>query len=293
LTDPSTTIIQLDGVTFALREPHDFAWLQPIGEVFEVFDQQDSGNISFGVRSRDGKSKRFIKYAGAKTLNFNGQPDEAVSNLRQAVQVYEELAHPNLIALLDHFPVAGGYAAIYEWFAGETLHPHWSYPPPAKYNDPRSPFHHYKKLPIPDRLTSLDAIFTFHLHVAERGYVAVDFYDGSILYDFATNTTRICDIDLYQRRPFINTMGRLWGSSRFMSPEEFELGAPIDEVTNVFNMGAMTFCLLGGERDRSLAKWEAGEQLYEVAAKATAPDRSSRYSSLTEFYEAWARALKA
>ena len=32
-------------------------------------------------------------------------------------------------------------------------------------------------------------------------------------------------------------MGRLWGSSRFMSPEEFELNAIIDSRTNVFNMG--------------------------------------------------------
>jgi serine/threonine-protein kinase len=59
-----------------------------------------------------------------------------------------------------------------------------------------------------------------------------------------------------------------------MSPEEFELGAPIDEVTNVFNMGATAFCLLGGERDRSLAKWE-----------------DLRYSSLAEFYDAWVAAV--
>ena len=43
-------------------------------------------------------------------------------------------------------------------------------------------------------------------------------------------------------------MGRLWGSSCFMSPEEFELNAIIDERTNVFNMGAMAFSLLGGEK---------------------------------------------
>lgn len=42
-------------------------------------------------------------------------------------------------------------------------------------------------------------------------------------------------------------MGRLWGSSRFMSPEEIELGAKIDERTNVFNIGAIAFGLLGGE----------------------------------------------
>jgi hypothetical protein len=57
LTDRLTTTIQLDGVTFALREPHDLAWLEDIGDVFEVFDQQDSGNLSFGgvttARARD------------------------------------------------------------------------------------------------------------------------------------------------------------------------------------------------------------------------------------------------
>ena len=42
---------------------------------------------------------------------------------------------------------------------------------------------------------------------------------------------------IYILKPFVNKMGRLWGSSRFMSPEEFELNAMIDSRTNVFNMG--------------------------------------------------------
>lgn len=57
-------------------------------------------------------------------------------------------------------------------------------------------------------------------------------------------------------------MGRFWGSSRFMSPEEFKLGVVIDEKTNVFNMGAMAFSLLGGELDRSFSKWDAGKPCY-------------------------------
>jgi hypothetical protein len=52
--------MQIDGVSFSLREEHDFHWLQQEGRVFTVFDRQDSGNISFGVE-RDGL-KRFIKY---------------------------------------------------------------------------------------------------------------------------------------------------------------------------------------------------------------------------------------
>lgn len=39
-----------------------------------------------------------------------------------------------------------------------------------------------------------DLIFNFHKSVAEKGYVSVDSYDGSIMYDFKTDKTAICDI---------------------------------------------------------------------------------------------------
>jgi serine/threonine-protein kinase len=48
----------------------------------------------------------------------------------------------------------------------------------------------------------------------------------------------------------------MWGSSRFMSPEEFELGATIDGSTNVFTMGAVSFELLGNNYNRSIEEWK-------------------------------------
>ncbi|TKI11105.1 serine/threonine protein kinase, partial [Bacillus cereus] len=137
------------------------------------------------------------------------------------------------------------------------------------------------------------SIFSFHTYVEKKNYVAIDFYDGSILYNFNTNETKICDIDLYSKKSYINKMGRLWGSSRFMSPEEFELNAIIDERTNVFNMGAMAFSLLGGEKDRSFIKWEASKELYEVAYRAVNENRAERYASVTEFYDSWLNAANA
>ncbi len=41
--------IQLNQVTLQLKEHHNFDWLLKLGTVFAVFDQQDSGNICFGV----------------------------------------------------------------------------------------------------------------------------------------------------------------------------------------------------------------------------------------------------
>ncbi|PEI95718.1 serine/threonine protein kinase [Bacillus pseudomycoides] len=277
--------IHLDDVTFRLKEYQDFDWLLNLGKVFAVFDQQDSGNICFGIE-KNGK-KSFVKFAGAKTMEYTGDPTEAIVNLKQAMLLYEELKHNHLVELIDHFEVQNGYVAIFNWFNGECLHSHWSFPPPVKYSNPDSPFYRYKQLSIEERLISLDHIFSFHVHIEEKNYVAIDFYDGSILYDFETNTIKICDIDLYKKKPYINTMGRLWGSSRFMSPEEFELGAVIDGKTNVFNMGAIAFALVGGELDRSFTKWEAGKELYDVAARAVEKSRSQRYASVEEFYLAW------
>ena len=116
---------------------------------------------------------------------------------------------------------------------GECLHSHWSFPPPAKYEDPRSPYAKFRQLPVQTRIQAMERILDFHIQAERKGYVAVDFYDGSLIYDFAAKEIHICDIDLYHAGAFTNTMGRMWGSSRFMSPEEYELGAPIDAVTNV------------------------------------------------------------
>ncbi|MEH7306342.1 serine/threonine protein kinase [Neobacillus drentensis] len=280
-----TKAINLDSVSFYLKEKHDFDWLRNLGKVFCVFDEQDSGNISFGIE-KDGV-KKFVKYAGARTLEYLGEPEDAISRLMNSIPLYEELKHPHLIKLINHFQVAEGYALVFDWFDGECLHSHWSFPPPEKYTHPDSPFFRFKQLPIEFRLESLKCIFEFHVYVEKQNYVAIDFYDGSILYDFENNSTKICDIDFYKKKPFINTMGRLWGSSRFMSPEEFELGAEIDERTNVFNMGAIAFGLLGGDLDRSILKWDADQELYEVALKAVEKDKNDRYSTVKEFFLAW------
>lgn len=277
---------EIDAVTFQLQEPYDFAWLTKLGVVFKVFDQQDSGNLSFGVE-KEGQ-KFFVKFAGAKPLTFDGNPLDAVSRLIEAIPLYNELESKSLINLVSHFEVGTGYAAVFEWFAGECLHSHWLFAGEAKLSHPESPFYRYKHLSVEQRLASLDVIFSFHELVELQGYVAVDFYDGSILYDFANDETRICDIDFYRLKPTVNDLGEnFWGSSRFKSPEEFILGAPIDEVTNVFNMGATAFVLLGGASDRSFTKWEASQAQYDVALRAVSLEREERFQSVAAFKLAW------
>ncbi|MCG7343642.1 serine/threonine protein kinase [Sporosarcina sp. ACRSL] len=291
ITEKNLVTITIDEVSFHLQEHHNFLWLKKLGNVFCVFDQQDSGNISFGIENNG--EKFFVKFAGAKPEDFSGDPADAINRLIKAIPVYKQLEHPYLIRLIDHFAIENGNAAVFEWFEGECLHSHWSFGGKAKYTNPKSPYYRFRNLDVEKRLEALDKIFSFHVFVESQGFVAVDFYDGSILYDFLKDETRICDIDFYRKSPSVNDLGEnFWGADQSKSPEEYELGAPIDSRTNVFNMGAIAFGLLGGERDHSFSKWEANKTLYEVAIKAVKKNRDKRYPTINKFYEEWKAALQ-
>ena len=141
-------------------------------------------------------------------------------------------------------------------------------------------------LPVEARLQVFAAVLDFLEYTASRGYVAIDFYDGSILYDFESGKTTICDIDLFRKQPCSNDMGRMWGSAFFQSPEEYQRGAVLDEVTNVYTAGAAAFALFGGYQ-RTRDNWELSGVLFETAAKAVSSDRALRQQSVRQFREEW------
>ena len=89
-------------------------------------------------------------------------------------------------------------------------------------------------------------MFSFLQNVNRKGYVAVDFYDGSIMYDFKADKVTICDIDLFKKAPVVNDMGTDWyGTKRLKAPEEYRKGSVIDEQTNIFTLGALLFEFFG------------------------------------------------
>ena len=268
----------LDGVSFQLAAPEDFGWLKKYGTVFKVWDQQSSGNLCFGVDGPWGKL--FIKYAGAHTLRFEGDPAEAVYTLQQAMPLYE-VRHLALVKLLAHGPVNGGYAAVFAWQDGFVLREG-----PGGENKAQ-----LQALPLWHVLSMLDGIIDLHVQLAEMGYVAVDFYDGNLLVNPQTGQMVLCDADLYRKKPALNDRGRMFGSARFMAPEEFERGASITESTTVFNLAALAFEIFGDNMDRRKKRWRGPLPLYEVAARATAEKPMERYATILAFQSAWRHAV--
>lgn len=263
----------IDGIPCKLQRPFDLSFVARFGTVFKVFDDQDSGNLCFGVRQGD--ERYFVKFAGAPTARACCSPEEAVQNLKACLPAYRALAHDNLIRLIREEAVGGGYAAVFAWADAACMGR--MYPASRK---------KFMSMTMETKLRVFEDILAFHAHVHDKGYVAIDFYDGSILYDFEQAKTLICDIDFYAKKPYVNRMGRLWGSSRYMSPEEFTLGAEIDEVTNVYAMGATAFALFS-QYDRTLEHWPLGEKLYRVVQKAVSGERALRQQSIRQLIDEW------
>ena len=267
----------IDGIPFKLKSAFDFSFLSEYGRVFKTFDDQDSGNICFGTE-KDGQ-RYFIKFAGAPTEQYNGNPADAVARLKATLPVYSELQHENLIELVEAKDAGCGFAMVFKWATGDCMGRMY----PAAHR-------RFMQLPVDARLKVFRDILSFFEYIESQNYVAIDFYDGSIMYDFKNCKTTICDIDFFHKQPCINDMGRMWGSSRFQAPEEFQLGAVIDEITNVYTLGATAFALFG-EYNRTRDKWQLSDKLFEVAARAVSDDRANRQQTIRQFTAEWEAAL--
>lgn len=297
--------IQLDNVKFTLKETHDFSWLSAIGRVFAVFDENDSGNISFGVENEKGNF--FVKVAGLATMHSFHSKEEAIFALQEAMSVYETIQHSDLIQLVRHYAIDDLYVAIFKWVDGDCLFDHWNFEIYEKNPDILPPAKRFRQLPLSRRIELSEILFSFLETVSERGYVAVDFYDGSLMYDFKNDVMTICDIDLFRKKPTWNDMGEdYWGTKRLKAPEEYEYGAVIDEITNLYTLGALIFDSFFGNYTNaemqkryqehafspcSIENWELNAQCYEVAKKAVEKEREKRYSTIQEFHKQWKKAI--
>ena len=291
-------------VSFRLREEQNFDWLKDEGEVFSVIDATGSGCICFGVE-KDGE-KLFYKIAGAKTVEAEINEDESIALLKHAVRITEDIKHPNLSAPVRTFEKNEFFVAVYKWRNGDCLFDHWNF---DKYEADKSlvkPAERFRALPAEKKLKAAEIILDFMEQVHKSGYVAVDFYDGGVMYDFDTDTLALCDIDLYRKMPVINDAGEGWfGTKRLKAPEENEKGAVIDERTNILTVAAFIHDMFWDYDPENIkARYEKGrfilpekvfslgEKAFSVIKKATAFDREERFGSIAEFRKAFFEAVK-
>jgi serine/threonine-protein kinase len=259
--------------------PEDF--LGRVGRVFARFDSrtQDSGNVSFGVEA-DGE-RWFVKTAGDPASTAFLSHPARIALLENAVRLARDFAHPAIPALRAVGASTWGPMLIYDWAEGELLHA-----PAERRSDPESAFQRFRRLPADEIAQVIGEVIGAHAGLCGRGWVACDFYDGAMMYDFAARRLSLFDLDTYSRGPFTNEMGRMFGSDRFMAPEEFEKGARIDERTTVFNLGRCAAEFLGGGAlERS--GFRGTDAQHAAMVSACRPRPADRFPSVAELSAAW------
>ncbi|WP_208560355.1 protein kinase domain-containing protein [Marinilactibacillus kalidii] len=294
----------INGHAFELKEPADFSFLNQYGTVFSVFDQNDSGNISFGVVDKKGE-KVFIKVAGAKTVGYSGKVENAIQTLKKSVDIYLDLKHKRLIELQEARTYKQLFYVVFKWHEGECLFDHWNFDYYQRHPEILTPMEKFKQLSQAEKLTIADQIVDFLVYVESKNYVPVDFYDGSIMIDFESKVLTICDIDLFEKNPHKNHIGEdYWGTKRMKAPEEYQLNSPIDSRTTVFTIGALFSNLFGTytteilqliyEKNQFIPlnkeEWSLPEKLFPIVLKAVSLNREERYPSVATFTLEWKKA---
>lgn len=256
-------------------------FLAGVGETFAVFGPatQDSGNLSYGIRIGD--ERYFVKTTDPDAdvyLDFS----DRVALLRNAVTLNGRCRHRLLPPLVNVIESTAGPMLVYRWVDGELLR--------AAKGDEDSAHERFRRLPASRISAALAELFDLHTALAALGYVAADFYDGCLIYDFAAGRLHVVDLDHYQLGPFANEMGRMFGSTRFMAPEELTLGAQVDEATTVFNLGRAAALFLG-DGSLDVDRFRGGAEFFAVTARACEVDKAQRFQSVAELGQAWQAAL--
>lgn len=249
---------------------------------------QDSGNVSWLVDVRG--QRLFVKTAGAIGRPAPGSPvpyfdhPGRVNLLRNAIDLADSCRHPALPRLLNVIESPSGPALVYAAAQGELVGV-----PRGNRGDPTSAYQRFAHLPADQLLGVFDVLIDLHVALAAAGWVACDLYDGCLIVDFATTSLTVVDLDSYRRSPSVNDMGRMFGATRFMAPEEFELGAVIDERTTIFTLGRLVWHF--GTRLTERAEDFCGSPLVaKVVQDAHRPSPADRPESVASFAEAWTAA---
>jgi serine/threonine protein kinase, bacterial len=263
----SHPLLDIDRISATPRE-----YLSSVGDIFAVFDErtQDSGNISYSVRVGD--QPFFVKTAG---IPDNPKPylkhSQRVELLRNAVRVWESCKHAALVPLLNIIESPEGPLLVYPWQDAELLHLKLA---------------RFHALSAEERAQALDVFYELHAVLADKGWVACDLYDGCMMYDYARKRLWVVDVDTYHLGPFVNEMGRMFGSTRFMAPEEFQRGAMIDQRTTVFNLGRTAAVILS---DGSLNRppFRGNDSMHSAVCRACDADPEKRFATVAQFHAAW------
>jgi len=241
-------------------------------------ERRDSRSVVLGIETA----------TGARFVVKHAEDAEAIAWLESARRFHTDVRHAAIPTVVHHMTTATGVGLVEDWGAGDVLTDGYDdavLPP----DHADSPFRRFLGLGVDEIALAIAQLLAIHVVVADAGYVAVDLYDGCVLYDFSSRALKLIDLDHYRPGPYALEVDRQLGSSSYMAPEEFRRGATIDERTMVHTLGRMALVYLGCSRKSAarLEDFRGSNGQFAVASKACIKDPGQRFQTVKDLQAAW------
>ena len=200
--------------------------------------------------------------------------------LAKEAAICSRCLHPVIVTLHGTVRTADGVLLVFEKMEGETLQG-----PVLRAR--------FFRLPVEEKISALRTIFDALAAIVEDGWILVDFYEGNVMYDFASRTVRLFDFDVFEQGDgYVLQMDRNYGSRRLMAPEEFVRGAWLDQTTNTYTLARYVINALCTNIDDWRDEMSRQPGLARVIERGVQLDRSKRFSTVRAFVEAFRQAVE-
>ena len=196
---------------------------------YELEERVGSGGMSTVYRAHDTMLERNV---ALKILHQRfGDDDEYVERFRREARAVAQLAHPNIVTVIDRGEDAGRQYIVFEYVDGDDL---------KQMIDKAGP------LPI-DQVVELGREIAAALAFAhERGIVHRDVKPQNVL--LSEGRAKVTDFGIARSLDVehgVTQTGTVLGTSNYIAPEQAS-GQPIDDRSDVYSFGVVLFELLTG-----------------------------------------------
>lgn len=245
----------------------------------------------FGDRLDSRSTVLGVEVGGRRAIVKHATDPEAIGWLHSAVRFHTAVRHPAIPTIVHGATTGDGFAIVEEWAPGEILVDGYDRTVLGR-DDPESAYQRFLARPPDELAAAVDQIIDAHVAVADAGFVAVDLYDGCVLYDFPTGRVHLVDLDHYRPGPYVLEVDRQIGSTSVMAPEELVRGATIDERATVFTLGRFAQVYLGCARNGpgSRNDFRGTDTQYAVTVAACRPEPADRIPTVRDLRDAWSQA---
>jgi len=196
---------------------------------YELEERVGSGGMSTVYRAHDAMLERKV---ALKILHQRfGDDEEYVERFRREARAVAQLAHPNIVTVIDRGEEAGRQFIVFEYVDGDDL---------KQFIDKAGP------LPI-DQVVELGREIAAALAFAhERGIVHRDVKPQNVL--LSDGRAKVTDFGIARSLDVehgVTQTGTVLGTSNYIAPEQAS-GQPIGDRSDVYSFGVVLFELLTG-----------------------------------------------